>query len=109
MKDYTVIGYYEDNSQVLVELTQAKDAEMAVAFAVCQIGQRTGEIKADIDAATLIAAKATDFLEFSKRIMILDVFEGHHQGELESGFVFSAYDHPEIGGNGIYREEQEDF
>jgi hypothetical protein len=99
MKDYTVVGYHEDNTQVWVEHTQANDADMAVAFAVCQMAKSRGIVKSEIDAAIQIAAKVPELLEFSKSLNVLSVFEGHHQDQLESTTVFCAYDHPEIGGD----------
>ena len=98
MKDHTVVGYHEDNNQVWVEHTQANDADMAVAFAVCQMAKSRGKVASEIDAAFLIAAKNSDLLEFSKDLNVVSVFEGHHQDQLESATVFCAYDHPEIGG-----------
>ena len=98
MKDFTVVGYHEDNNQVWVEHTQANDADMAVAFAVCQMARSRGQVESEIDTAILIAAKNPDLLEFSKTLNVVSVFEGHHQDQLESTTVFCAYDHPEIGG-----------
>jgi hypothetical protein len=98
MKDYTVVGYHDRTGVVIVEHTQAKDAEMAVAFAVCQLAQHSGKADICTDAVDLISTRNPDLLEFSKTIMILDVFEGLHKGELESCSAFCAFDHPELGG-----------
>jgi len=83
MKGFTVVGFYENDSQVWVEHVIALNAEKAVAVAVHQIADRNGIPK-------------ENFLDYAQGICVVEVFAGLHSGLLESTSTFSAYDHPEV-------------
>ena len=59
---YTVVGYFSDNDQAFVDLTDASDPQAAVEAILTVRESEHGD---------------------SDNIVILEVFEGHHMGVLD--------------------------
>ena len=79
-KQYTVVGFFEDNFQIWVEFVEAADECEAVALAAKQSFERDGQGYDSIAGG------------FSQNMMVIEIFEGHHEGKNECPTISSAAD-----------------
>jgi hypothetical protein len=83
MQGYTVVGYYEDSSQIWVEHVNGHDSNEAVVKAVKKL-----EKNAECQGLAMFSKT------FRQNLNIVEIFCGTHKGQTDGNYVSSAIDWP---------------
>lgn len=82
---FTVVGYYEDNSQIFCEHVMATDSNDAVKQLIKKIEEKRGVVNPDGQKG------------IRNGICIVEIFRGHHESLNDCSTLSCAFDWPGLG------------